>query len=49
MGLARVHLGHILIVVRLHVLRLSEWFLETAHTKTRITPFARLMADTAAA
>jgi hypothetical protein len=48
-GLARVHLGHILIAVGLNVLRLGEWFLETAHTKTRITPFARLMADTAAA
>jgi hypothetical protein len=48
-GLARVHLGHILIAVGLNVRRLGEWLLETAQTKTRITPFARLMADTAAA
>jgi transposase len=48
-GLARVHLGHLLIAVGLNVLRLGEWFLDTTHTKTRITPFARLMADTTAA
>jgi transposase len=47
--LARGHLGHILIAVGLTVLRLGEWLLETAQTKTRFTPFARLMADTAAA
>jgi hypothetical protein len=33
----------------LNVLRLSEWFLETARAKTRLTPFARLMADAPAA
>jgi hypothetical protein len=48
-GLARVGLGHILTAAGLNVLRLSEWFLETARAKTRITPFARLMADGAAA
>jgi Transposase DDE domain len=48
-GLARVFLGHILTAVGLNVLRLGEWFLETAPAKTRITPFARLMADTPAA
>jgi transposase len=48
-GLARVHLGHILTAVGLNVLRLGEWFLETAPAKTRITPFARLMADAPAA
>ena len=48
-GLARVHLGHLLIAVGLNVLRLGEWFLDTTHTKTRITPFARLMAATTAA
>src|SRR5206468_4063891 len=47
-GLARVHLGHILTAVGLNGLRLSEWFLETARAKTRITPFTRLMADSAA-
>ena len=48
-GLPRVHLGHILTAVGLNVLRLGEWFLETSRVKTRITPFARLMADGAAA
>jgi transposase len=48
-GLRRVHLGHIFAAVGLNVLRLGEWFLETARAKTRITPFARLMADGAAA
>jgi transposase len=47
--LRRVHLGHILAAVELNVLRLGEWFLETSRAKTRITPFARLMADGAAA
>ena len=49
MGLARVHLGHLLTAVGLNVLRLSEWFLETGRAKTRITPFARLMAAPPAA
>jgi hypothetical protein len=48
-GLARVHLGHLLTAVGLNVLRLGEWFLKTARAKTPITPFARLMADGAAA
>jgi DDE family transposase len=48
-GLAQVRLGHILTAMGLNVLRLGECFLETAPTKTRITPFARLMADTSAA
>jgi hypothetical protein len=48
-GLARVHLGHILTAVGLNVLRLGEWWLETARAKTRLTPFARLMADAPAA
>jgi hypothetical protein len=48
-GLMRVHLGHILAAVGLNVLRLGEWLLETARAKTRITPFARLMADAPAA
>jgi transposase len=48
-GLRRVHLGHILAAVGLNVLRLSEWFLETARAKTRLTPFARLMAQAPAA
>ena len=48
-GLPRVHLGHLLTAAGLNVLRLGEWFLATAWAKTRITPFARLMADAAAA
>jgi transposase len=48
-GCTRVHLGHILTAVGLNVLRLGEWFLETARAKTRITPFARLITDTPAA
>jgi transposase len=48
-GLRRVHLGHILAAVGLNVLRLGEWFLETARAKTRLTPFARLMTHAPAA
>jgi transposase len=48
-GLARVHLGHLLTAVGLNTLRFGEWFLETSRAKTRITPFARLMAASAAA
>jgi transposase len=48
-GLRRVHLGHILAAVGLNVRRLGEWFLNTAPAKTRITPFARLMAEAPAA
>jgi len=48
-GLPRVRLGHLLTAVGLNVLRLGEWFLETARAKTRITPFARLMANAPAA
>jgi transposase len=47
-GLARVHLGHILTAVGLNMLRLGEWWLGTAPAKTRITPFARVMADAVA-
>ena len=48
-GLTRVRLGHLLTAVGLNVLRLGEWLLETARAKTRITPFARLMAAGVAA
>jgi transposase len=48
-GLARVHLGHLLTAVGLNILRLGEWLLETTRAKTRITPFARLMAAGVAA
>ena len=48
-GLARVRLGQLLTAAGLNLLRLGEWFLETAPAKTRITPFARLMAAATAA
>jgi transposase len=48
-GLRRVQLGHILTAAGLNLLRLGEWFLETAPAKTRLTPFARLMAAATAA
>jgi transposase len=48
-GRRRVHLGHILAAVGLNGLRLGEWFLETSRAKTRLTPFARLMANGTAA
>ena len=49
MGLRRVHLGHLLTAAGLNLLRLGEWLLETAPAKTRVTPFARLMATATAA
>jgi hypothetical protein len=49
LGLVRGHLGPILTAVGLTVLRLGEWFLETARAQTRLTPFARLIANTGAA
>jgi transposase len=48
-GLARVRLGHLRTAVGLNVLRLGEWLLGTARAKTRLTPFARLMAAGVAA
>jgi hypothetical protein len=38
-----------LTAVGLNGLHLSDWFLETARVKTRLTPCARLMAESAAA
>jgi len=48
-GLARVHLGHVLTAVALNVLRLGEWFADVPRAKTRTSPFALLMADAIAA
>jgi hypothetical protein len=48
-GLARVHLGQGLPAGGLNRRRLGDWFLDTARAKTRITPFARLMAAAPAA
>jgi hypothetical protein len=43
----QVHLGHILTAVALTVPRLGAWWLETACVNSRVSPFARLMADAA--
>jgi hypothetical protein len=48
-GRARVHLGPLLTAGGLHMRRLGEWCLEHSRAMTRITPWARLMATTAAA
>ncbi len=48
-GPRRVHLGHLLAAVGLNVWRLGAWFRETSRAKSRITPFARLMANGTAA
>ncbi len=48
-GLARVHLGHVLTAVALNFLRLGEWFADVPHTKTRRSPFTLLMTDARAA
>ncbi len=48
-GLARVHLGHVLTAVALNVLRLGEWFADVPCAKTRTSPFTLLMADACAA
>jgi transposase len=48
-GLARVHLGHILTAVALNFLRLGEWFADVPRAKTRTSPFTLLMADVVAA
>jgi transposase len=48
-GLARVHLGHVLTAVALNFLRLGEWFADVPRAKTRTSPFALLMVDRVAA
>ncbi len=48
-GLARVHLGHVLTAVALNFLRLGEWFADVPRAKTRTSPFTLLMADVVAA
>jgi transposase len=42
-GLARIHLGHILSAVGINFLRLGEWFAGIPRAKTRRSPFASLM------
>jgi transposase len=46
-GLARVHLGHVLTATGLNFVRLAEWLAGTPRAKTRHSPFARLMAAAA--
>jgi transposase len=48
-GRPRVPLGHLLTAAGLNVLRLGAWGLETARAKTRRSPCARLLANSAAA
>ena len=43
LGLAKTHLGHVLTAVALNFLRLGEWFAEIPRSKTRVSPFVRLM------
>ena len=42
-GLARVHLAHVLTAVALNFLRLGEWFAQMPRVKTRCSSYARLM------
>jgi len=48
-GLARVHLGHILTAAALNFLRLGEWIADVPRAKTRTSAFTVLMADRIAA
>jgi transposase len=48
-GLRRVPLGDILTAAGLNLRRLGAWFLETAPAKTRMMPFARVIAAATAA
>ena len=47
-GLARTHLGQLLVAAGINWLRLGEWFAGRARPKTRRTPFMRLMSGTLA-
>jgi hypothetical protein len=42
-GLAKSHLGHVLIAVAIRFLRLGERFVEIPRPKIRISPFVRLI------
>jgi transposase len=46
MGLARVHLGHLLTAAALNFVRLGEWLMGTPRARTRHAAFARLMDAT---
>jgi transposase len=48
-GLARTHLGHVLMAAGMNLLRVGDWLAGTIRAKTRPSPFAMLMAQPTAA
>jgi len=48
-GLSKTHLHHLLSATSLSFLRVAEWLMEVPKAKTRRSPFARFMAQPAAA
>jgi transposase len=48
-GLTKTHLHHLLSAISLSFLRVAEWLMEVPKAKTRCSPFARFMAQPAAA
>jgi transposase len=48
-GLTKTHLHHLLSATSLSFLRVAEWLMEVPKAKTRRSPFARFMAQPAAA
>jgi len=43
-GLAKIHLGHLLTATALNFVRIGEWLVGTPRAKTRHSAFSRLMA-----
>jgi hypothetical protein len=48
-GLARTHLGHVLIATAVNFVRIGEWLAGTPRAKTRHPLFATVLAPPAAA
>jgi transposase len=48
-GLARTHLGHVLIATAVNFVRIGEWLAGTPRAKTRHPPFATVLAPAVAA
>jgi hypothetical protein len=48
-GLARIHLGHILAATAVNFIRVGEWLAGTPRAETRRPPFAAVLAPPAAA
>lgn len=44
LGLAKTHLGHLLIAAAINFVRVANWFAEVPRAQTRRSPFATLMA-----